>query len=110
MEYLNKVVIRGCVGSVRTTLIGEKLLYTFSVATNALIGSTDGHSPIVETTWHQVRWFGTVKDAKWLNRGAYLEVEGRLKNESYRNSDGMDLYTTIIVAQSVEKVNASLSV
>ena len=110
MEYLNNAVIRGCVGSVRTTMIGDKLLYTFSVATNALIGSADGLSSVVEVTWHQVKWFGAVKDVKWLERGTYVEVKGRLKNESYRNSEGLDIYTTVIWADSVKKVNTYLTV
>ena len=53
MEQLNRIEIKGYVGSVRTTIIGGKAMTRLSVATSCAYKSNDG-SVIIETTWHNV--------------------------------------------------------
>lgn len=49
MEQLNRIEIRGYVGSIRTTNIGGKAMTRFSVATSCAYKSNDG-SVMIETT------------------------------------------------------------
>ena len=50
MEQLNKVEIRGIVGSVYVKDFGNTKVANFSVATNHAYKSQDG-SLVIETTW-----------------------------------------------------------
>ena len=58
MEQLNRVELRGVVGSVRLQKIGNTQVANFTVATSLAYKDRSG-SPIIETTWHNVTaWEG----------------------------------------------------
>ena len=104
MEYLNKVTIRGQVGSVRTTDVQGKILTRMSVATQEVY--KDGNNPmVVETTWHNVE--GWDKEGLKLSdtkKGDKVYVEGRLKMQRYLNAEGHECTAYSIIASKFEKV------
>ena len=53
MEQLNRVELRGTVGSVYVKDFGTTKVANFSVATNDCYKSSQGE-PVIETTWHRV--------------------------------------------------------
>lgn len=104
MEYLNKVTIRGQVGSVRTTEVQGRTLTRMSVVTNEFFKTKDG-SAVIETTWHNVE--GWDKEGLKLSdtqKGDKVYVEGRLKMQKYTNAEGHESYASFIIANKFEKV------
>ena len=103
MEQLNKVELRGIVGNARVQSIGETQMIRFSVATD-YIHKNNGGDVIVETTWHQVVAFKNDKmpDFDKITRGTGVEVTGRLRNNRFTNSDGVEITSTEILASKIE--------
>lgn len=104
MEYLNKVTIRGQVGSVRTTDVQGKILTRMSVATCEYLNSKEGYA-VIETTWHNVE--GWDKEGLKLSdtkKGDKVYVEGRLKAQRYTNAEGHESQVYSIIASKFEKV------
>ena len=46
---------------------------------------------------------------KYFRKGMRIGIEGRIQTGSYRNSDGQTVYTTDVVAESVEFVESKSS-
>lgn len=84
MEQLNKIELRGTVGSVYVKTFGNEKVTTFSVATNYSYVSRDG-TPVIETTWHQViSW-----DCPEIGKGSQVHVIGRLSSRRYADANGV---------------------
>ena len=105
MEQLNKVEIRGIVGSVYVKDFGNTKVANFSVATSHAYKSQDG-SPVLETTWHNVvAWEGgQIQNLDQLKKGALIHVRGRLRNRKYLASDGSERTVCDILAGSLKIV------
>lgn len=56
------------------------------------------------TEWFDVVVFGKLAEVccKHLDKGAYIEVEGRLRNETYDDAEGRKCYRTKIEAQKID--------
>lgn len=102
MEQLNKVELRGVVGSVRLQKIGNTQVANFTVATSLAYKDRSG-SPIIETTWHNVTaWEGRdVQDLGLLERGSKVQIIGRLRNQRYTGADGIERSTTDVLANKL---------
>ena len=105
MEQLNKVEIRGIVGSVFVKDFGNTKIANFSVATEYAFKSRDG-SAVIETTWHHVvAWEGErIAPLDRLEKGAAVHVRGRLRNRKYVASDGTERTVCDIIADTLELV------
>lgn len=103
MEQLNKVELRGVVGSVRLQKIGNTQVANFTVATS-LAYKDRSANPIIETTWHNVTaWEGRdVQHLKELERGRNLHIIGRIRNQRYSTSDGTERSCIDILANKLE--------
>ena len=106
MEQLNKVELRGSIGSVRIQNICDTQMARFSVATNYCYKNNSGEA-VIETTWHQVTAFRNDKmpDFSTLTKGAGVEVKGRLRNSRYTDSNGEERIMTEIIASEVKVLN-----
>lgn len=102
MEYINKVTIQGTIGGVKFRQVGGKSYLTFSVATNYAYKDNDG-CVIVETTWHRVTSFMDVTDpqASLVRRGTNVLVEGRLVEQRYIDSNGIEQTALSIHAKQI---------
>ena len=105
MEHLNKIELRGIIGSVRVQNVADTKVANFSVATNSAFKSQAG-AIVVETTWHNVvAWEGRgIAPLDQLTKGAQVHVCGRLRNRRYTASDGTERTVNDIVAGTVELV------
>lgn len=105
MEQLNSVTLRGIIGNVRVQDIQNSKVANFTVATNYVYKSRSGEV-VIETTWSNVTaWSGGKGiDLGQLSKGMAVEVEGRLRNQRYTGSDGVERSVTEILAREVRLV------
>lgn len=101
MPSQNRVFLIGHVGQtpdVKRTESGLTIV-NLSVATKDYQGK--GKEP--KTNWHRVKVFGKTADfvAKYAEKGAAVNVEGRLDYGKYTNKEGQEVYTTDVVADKV---------
>ena len=102
MEQLNKVELRGVVGSASTDNVGGVTIVKFSVATNYVYMSKGG-DPVIETTWHQVSALSSlIADGRDVQRGDNVYVCGRLRRIRYTDSDGIEKVIYEIMANKVQ--------
>ena len=109
MEQLNKVELRGNVGAVRIQNVGDRKVARLTVATNIVYRGQDGCC-VIETTWHNVTAFdGKDINLDNLEKGARVEITGRLRNQRYTTADGEDRYSTEILANKVAIIEEPLT-
>ena len=65
---------------------------------------------VIEVTWHQVTAFKNDKmpDFSTLVKGAGVEVKGRLRNNRYTDSNGVERTMTEILASQVSVLGGAL--
>lgn len=101
---VNKVILIGNVGADPTTrLINENLAgASFSLATTDRYSTRDGQKH-ENTTWHKIEVLGILTDfvAKYIKKGMTIYVEGKLKTDTWQNSDGYHSKTSVL-AQSIQ--------
>ena len=109
MEHLNSVILRGIIENARIQNIGDTQMTRFSVATKHAYKSRLGEA-VIETTWHQVTAFKSdnMPDFTALVKGACVEVRGRLRNNRYTDSNGVERIITEIVASQVSVLGGAL--
>lgn len=99
MEQLNKVEIRGLVGSIKTQTFSQNIMSRITVATNYVYKDKAG-AAVIETSWHNIiAWEGkNICDCAKIERGSKVYVQGRLKYNKYMTEDGQERQVTEIVA------------
>ena len=57
-----------------------------------------------ETEWHRVVFYGRLAEiaGEYLKKGRSVYVEGRLKTRKWQDKEGVDRYTTEIVAEEMQ--------
>lgn len=107
MEQLNKVILRGFIGTARTTNVAGTSMIRMSVATNLAYRGQDGCA-VIETTWHNVIAFAgkDICDLNTLGKGDKVEVTGRIRNQRYTTADGTEASTVEIVATRLSKIES----
>ena len=103
--FLNKVELKGYVGSVALKDIQGKKMARFSVATESAYSGRDG-SQIVETVWHPcIVWEpDRNKDLEKIQKGKFAHVIGRIRVNRYTDASGAERSTWEIVVFNVEIV------
>ena len=109
MEQLNSVTLRGIIGNARIQTIGDTEMARFSVATDHIFKNRSGEV-VCETTWHQCTAFKSEKmpDFSSLVKGAGVEVKGRLRNNRFTDSNGVERTITEILASQVSVIGGTL--
>ena len=103
MEQLNKVELRGNVGSVRLQKVGERQVARLTLATNYAYKDKNG-APQIETTWHTViAWQGKgIECLESLNKGDKVYVLGRIRQDRFTGADEIERVSFEIVARRME--------
>lgn len=103
MEQLNRVELRGTVGSVRYQTFADASVANLTLCTNLAYKDRDG-APVIEPTWHNVvAWQGKeIQDLDKIQKGSRIHVIGRLRNRSYTGSDGFDRTIVEVVAKRLK--------
>jgi single-strand DNA-binding protein len=103
MRGLNKVTLIGNVGKTPDlqTLEGNVSVAKLSLATTEFYKDKNGQQRS-ETEWHTVvLWRGLADLAsKYLQKGSLVYVEGKIKNRSYDDKEGIKQTVTEIIADS----------
>ena len=103
MEQINYVKVRGRVGNARVSVVGDRSVCRFSVATNSVYRNSDNIAT-EEVTWHNCNvWSGKrLPDPGVIKVGAGVEIEGRLRTNKYTASDGTEKFSTEIVVGEIK--------
>jgi len=106
---VNKVILLGNLGSdpeLRYTQSGTAVA-NFSLATNDSEKDGDGWKDRVE--WHRITVWTKLAErcSEYLRKGSSVYLEGRLQTRKWQDKDGMDRYTTEIVAFTVQFLGAA---
>lgn len=102
MEQLNRIELRGNVGNVRLSSVGDSQVARFSLATNFIYKGREGDA-VIETTWHNiVAWSGKgMPDLNKIDKGTPLYVCGRLRSSKFTGSDGAEKQIYEVVANKI---------
>ena len=105
MEQLNKIELRGIVGSVRVQIYDESKMARISLATNYAYKDRDG-TAVFDTSWHNVvAWQGWyIQDLEKITKGSKLYVCGRVRYQKYTGVDGVDRIGTDIIASRLQLI------
>lgn len=105
MEQINRVQLVGIVGNSSTNMAGGRRVTRFSLATNRAYKDAMGE-PKIETTWHNVSaWEGKdIPDPSQMQKGARLQVFGRIRNTKIQNEGQPDRYYSDIQALEIHPV------
>lgn len=102
MEQLNRIELRGTVGSVKLQTYEGNRVARINLATNIAYKDREG-APVIETTWHNVTaWEGKgVQDLEHIEKGSKLYVQGRLRVQKFMGSDGIEKMVTDVLANRI---------
>lgn len=99
MEQLNRIELRGNVGSVRLQTFEGTTIAHLTLATNVAYKDREG-TAIIETTWHNISaWEGHgVQNLESIVKGSKVYVQGRLRIQKYTGADGIERNSTDVLA------------
>ena len=106
MASVNKVILIGNLGrdpEVRYTPSGAAVC-NISLATTRNWKSKDSGERQEETEWHRVVFYDRLAEiaGEYLKKGRPVYVEGRLKTRKWTDKDGVEKYTTEIIAETMQ--------
>ena len=106
MASVNKVIIVGNLGrdpEVRYTPNGSAVC-NVSVATTRSWKNKESGDKSEETEWHRVVFYDKLAEiaGEYLKKGRSVYVEGRLKTRKWQDKDGVEKYTTEIIADQMQ--------
>ena len=100
MASINKVIIVGSLGrdpETRSNPFGDSVT-RISVATSRKGKNEE------QTEWHRIVMFGKLSEIadKYLRKGSQVYIEGRLQTSKYTGKDGIERYSTDIIASQMQ--------
>jgi len=106
---INKVFILGNLGQepdVRYTPSGDPIV-NLSIATSESWNDKTTGQKQERTEWHRVVMFNKLAEiaVKYLHKGSKLYVEGQLRTRKWEDKEGVERYTTEIVARDIEMLD-----
>ena len=106
MASINKVILIGNLGrdpEVRYTPNGNAICNISVATTRNWKDKTSGERQ-EETEWHRIALFDRLAEiaGEYLKKGRPVYIEGRLKTRKYTDKDGVEKYTTEIVAAEMQ--------
>ncbi len=108
---INKVIIVGNLGNdpdVKYTQSGSTIT-TISVATTEAWKDKQTGQQQERTEWHRVKFFGRLAEiaGEYLKKGRQVYVEGSLRTDKYTGKDGVERYTTDIIASEMQMMGGA---
>ena len=110
MASVNKVILVGNLGKdpeVRYSPEGAAVC-TVSIATTSSWKDKRTGERKEETEWSRVVFYNRLAEivGEYLRKGRPIYVEGRLKTRKWQNKEGVDQYTTEIVADQMQMLGS----
>lgn len=102
MDHLNRIELRGRIGTIRTNEFNGSKVANFSVVTEYLYKTRDGNA-VSETTWFNVAaWHSKdMPDFDCMVKGMPVYVSGRMRTSRYTSADGVERQYYEILASKV---------
>jgi single-strand DNA-binding protein len=105
MASVNKVILIGNLGrdpEVRYAPSGSAIA-NVTIATSRQWKNKDSGERQEETEWHRVVFYDRLAEiaGEYLKKGKSVYVEGRLKTRKWTDKDGVEKYTTEIIANEM---------
>ncbi|HBF43431.1 MAG TPA: single-stranded DNA-binding protein [Desulfobacteraceae bacterium] len=110
MAGINKVILVGRLGrdpEVKYTPSGAAVA-NFSIATSEQWKDKETGEKQERTEWHKIvawRRLGEIC-GEYLHKGSQIYIEGRLQTRSWEDRDGNKRYTTEVIAQNMQMLDA----
>ena len=102
---INKVILVGNLGNDPETKYtqGGMAVTKISLATTYARKDRDGNQQ-EKTEWHRVTFFGKLGEiaGEYLRKGSQVYVEGEIRYDKYTGQDGVEKYSTDIVANEMQ--------
>ena len=110
MASINKVILIGNLGrdpEVRYTP-GGAAVCNVTLATSRKWKNKDGSGDVEETEWHRVVFYDRLAEiaGEYLKKGRSVYVEGRLKTRKWTDKDGVEKYTTEVIADNMQMLGS----
>ena len=110
MASVNKVILLGNLGrdpETRYTAGGDAVT-NLNIATSEQWKDKSGEKQ-ERTEWHRVVLFGRQAEVagEYLKKGRSVYIEGRLQTRKYTDKDGVEKYSTEIVADRMQLIGGS---
>ncbi len=107
---VNKVILVGNLGAdpeVRYTAGGQALA-TVRLATSESWTDKEGNKQ-ERTEWHRVKFFGRLAEVvgEYLKKGRQIYVEGSIRTDKYTGQDGVERYSTDIIANEMQMLGGN---
>ena len=106
MASVNKVILIGNLGrdpEIRYAASGSAIC-NLTLATSRQWKDRNTGERQEETEWHRVVLYDRLAEiaGEYLKRGSSCYIEGRLRTRKWQDKEGMDRYTTEIIAESMK--------
>ncbi len=110
MASVNKVILVGNLGrdpEIRYTPNGSAVC-NVTIATSRVRKNKDSGDKTEDTEWHRVVFFDKLAEiaGEYLKKGRSVYVEGRLQTRKWTDKDGVEKYTTEIVASEMQMLGS----
>jgi single-strand DNA-binding protein len=109
MASVNKVILIGNLGRDPETryMPDGGAITNISIATTDAWKDKNGEKQ-EKTEWHRVAFFGKLAEiaGEYLKKGSQVYVEGRLQTRKWQDKEGVDKYTTEIVADRMQMLGS----
>jgi single-strand DNA-binding protein len=109
MASVNKVILIGNLGRDPET----RYMPDGGAITNISVATTDTWKDKAgekqeKTEWHRVAFFGKLAEiaGEYLKKGSQVYVEGRLQTRKWQDKEGVDKYTTEIIADRMQMLGS----
>ena len=106
MASVNKVILVGNLGRDPETRYSPDgaAISNVSIATTSSWKDKNSGERKEETEWHRVVFYGRLAEiaGEYLKKGRSVYVEGRLKTRKWQDKEGIERYTTEIVADQMQ--------
>lgn len=103
---VNKVILVGNLGAdpeTRYTASGSAIC-TIRIATSEAWKDKQTGEQQERTEWHRIKFFGRLAEiaGEYLKKGRQVYVEGSLRTDKYTDKEGIERYTTDIIANEMQ--------
>lgn len=106
---INKVILVGNIGNDPETKYtqGGMAVTKVSLATTSVRKDREGNTQ-ERTEWHRVTFFGKLGEiaGEYLRKGSQVYVEGSLRYDKYTDREGIERYTTDILADEMQMLGS----
>lgn len=110
MASVNKVIVVGNLGRDPET----RYMPSGDAMTNIAVATTDKWKDKATgeqkeaTEWHRIAFFGKLAEiaGQYLKKGSQVYIEGKLRTRKWTDKDGIEKYTTEIIADSMQMLGS----